>query len=151
MKKLLFVLLFASILPFYSCTAENDKKPLICEMLFINGSPDGFEISAIYTQSGGETMTQENSMKKSYEGKTAQDVIDKMIETEKDAMFKPVKKLVLKKDSKYNSEIAKAYINRSELQLKCEVFEADDYGIYDEKAKGIPFAEYYRKITEEEK
>ncbi len=151
MKKALFVLLLVFFLPIYSCTPENDKKPLICETLFINGTPKGFEISAIYTQSGDETMTQEKSMKKSYVGKTAQDVIDKMIKTEKDAMFKPVKKLVLKKDSEYNPEIAKAYINRSELQLKCEVFEADENGFYEDKAKGIPFAEYYRKITEGEK
>jgi len=66
-----------------------------------------------------------------------------------ETFYKSAKKLILKKDSKYNPEIAKAYINRSELQLKCEVFEADENGFYDEKAKGIPFAEYYRKITEE--
>ena len=149
MKKALLILSFAVLLPLFSCTAENDEKPLICETLFINGNPFGFQISALYTVSGEDTMKKEEIIKKSYSAATADGVIDKLIKTEKDAMFKPVKKLVLQKDSEYNLDIAKAYINRSELQLKCDVFEVDENGFYYDEQKPLSFSEYYRKLWEE--
>ena len=151
-NKLAFVSLVIFLL--CSCTAENDKKPLICEALLIDGSTDGFELSALYTVSGSDTVKSEEKTAKKYYAKTAAEVLDKLIKEEKDAMFKPVKKLVLRKDSPYNADIVKAYVNRSELQLKCNVFEneAPDIEAENENADGeaIPFPEYYRKLTEDE-
>jgi hypothetical protein len=146
MKKLLpiFLLLFSFL---SSCTAENNEEALICKALYISGDTSGFEIIALFTTSGGNTMESDEVIEKVYDGKSADEAIDNLLKDEKDALFKPTKILVLKKNGKYNAEIAKAYLNRSELQLKCMVYESEN-GFSEIEGKGISFPEYYRKITE---
>ena len=147
MKKLLCVLCSVVILSFSSCTAENNKKPLICEEVSVIFSDGGYEVYAAFTTSGENTMTDGKTEIKKYRGKTASEALKNMIDSEKDAMFKPIKRLILEKNSPYNSEIARAFVNRSELQLKCEVYETDDRSVKKHDG-GIPFSEYYRKTVE---
>ena len=140
MKKTIAVLCILSIFILCACTAENSERPRICEELAVYYIDGGFDIYATFTASGKTEMKNGTKETKKYRGNTATEAFDKLIESEKKAMFKPIKKLILSKNSPYNAEIAKAFVNRSELQLKCTVYENE---------KGVAFPEYYRKITKD--
>ena len=140
MKKTAIVLCITAVLLVCSCTAENSERPLICEEIAVYYTDGGFDIYATFTISGKSEMKDGRSEMRKYSGSTAKEAFEKLIETEKKAMFKPIKKLILAENSPYNAEIAKAFVNRSELQLKCTVYENEN---------GMPFPEYYRKITKD--
>ncbi len=140
MKKTAIVLCIAAIILLCSCTAENSERPLICEEVAVYYTDGGFDIYATFTVSGNSEMKDGKSEIRKYRGNTASEAFEEMIGTEKKAMFKPIKKLILAENSPYNAEIAKAFINRSELQLKCTVYENEN---------GVAFSEYYRQITKD--
>lgn len=152
MKRYVYIIFGLILVVLCSCTAENDKKPLICEKLFVKSSENGFDIYAFYTTSGKDSTKSGEKTVHKYSESSAQGVLDKLISSEDDAMFKPIKSLVLLKDEKRKKEIVTSFINRSELQLKCTVYEVQG-SYFDEEnlGEGLPFPEYYRQLFGGEK
>lgn len=154
------VLLFAEILillSFASCTADNEKKPLICRRIGFDADENGnILITAIYNSVGEFTKSEKGEIVKTLRAKNAEGAVKELLSQGEHAMYKPAEQLVFGKNlgEKLKKELVIEILNHSEFQLKCKVFESDSahQTVQNENAlskdNGTDFQEYFRKITE---
>lgn len=153
-KKIKIILIISLCLStLISCTADNDKKPLICRRLGFDSENGKILVTAVYLNIGNNTESANEETVKTFYAKDTEEAVKLLLTRYGDALYKPIETMAFGENlgEKTTSDLIIEILNQSDYQLKCSVIEAENANeiIMDKnktaKEKSVSFSEYFRE------